>query len=134
MPILACSWHGSSLLPNQPDFRRDNATIRACVSKNTVPLRAHHMLGEHWVECPLLAQSGHALVHCTCPLSGVKQTWPWADVCFCGRYWVKSGHGLVHCICLLMTQSGHLGVSTQPSGSKGRSQLPSMLRYPKMSA
>jgi hypothetical protein len=24
--------------------------------------------------CPLLAQSGHALVHCTCPLSGVKQT------------------------------------------------------------
>jgi len=25
-------------------------------------------------ECPLLAQSGHALVHCKCPLSGVKQT------------------------------------------------------------
>src|SRR5262245_45659246 len=24
--------------------------------------------------CPLLAQSRHALVHCTCPLSGVKQT------------------------------------------------------------
>ena len=23
--------------------------------------------------CPLLAQSGHSLVHCTCPLSGVKQ-------------------------------------------------------------
>jgi len=25
--------------------------------------------------CPLLAQSGHSLVHCTCPLSGVKRTW-----------------------------------------------------------
>ena len=25
-------------------------------------------------ECPLLAQSGHGLVHCTCPLSGVKRT------------------------------------------------------------
>ena len=24
--------------------------------------------------CPLLAQSGHKLVHCTCPLSGVKRT------------------------------------------------------------
>ena len=26
-------------------------------------------------ECPLLAQSGHELVHCPCPLSGVKRTW-----------------------------------------------------------
>ena len=26
-------------------------------------------------ECPLLAQSGHGLVHCKCPLSGVKRTW-----------------------------------------------------------
>ena len=25
-------------------------------------------------KCPLLAQSGHELVHCTCPLSGVKRT------------------------------------------------------------
>ena len=25
--------------------------------------------------CPLLALSGHRLVHCTCPLLGVKQTW-----------------------------------------------------------
>ena len=25
-------------------------------------------------ECPLLAQSGHAELHCTCPLSGVKRT------------------------------------------------------------
>ena len=25
-------------------------------------------------ECPLLAQSGHTLVRCECPLSGVKQT------------------------------------------------------------
>ena len=26
--------------------------------------------------CPLLAQSGHRLVRCTCPLSGVEQTFP----------------------------------------------------------
>jgi hypothetical protein len=26
------------------------------------------------VSCPLLALSGHALVHCKCPLSGVKRT------------------------------------------------------------
>jgi len=26
------------------------------------------------VPCPLLAQSGHPLLHCTCPLSGVKRT------------------------------------------------------------
>ena len=24
--------------------------------------------------CPLLAQSGHPQLHCTCPLSGVKRT------------------------------------------------------------
>src|SRR5262249_59760633 len=42
-----------------PILSEDSATIRTCVSKNKVPLRAHRMLGEHWVECPLLAQSGH---------------------------------------------------------------------------
>ena len=26
------------------------------------------------LRCPLLAQSRHRLVHCTCPLSGAKQT------------------------------------------------------------
>jgi len=36
-------------------------------------------------ECPLLAQSRHELVHCTCPLSKVKQTWPFAGVRFRGR-------------------------------------------------
>jgi hypothetical protein len=29
---------------------------------------------DHDSECPLLAQSEHPLVHCTCPLSGAKQT------------------------------------------------------------
>jgi hypothetical protein len=28
-----------------------------------------------WAQCPLLAQSGHGLVHCKGPLSGVKRTW-----------------------------------------------------------
>jgi hypothetical protein len=32
--------------------------------------RWHNSCGE----CPLLALSGHWLVHCTCPLSGVKRT------------------------------------------------------------
>ena len=26
-------------------------------------------------ECPLLAQSGHTELRCTCPLLGVKRTW-----------------------------------------------------------
>src|SRR5262249_33599677 len=66
----------------------DNATIRACVSKNKVPLRAHRMLGEHWVECPLLAHSGHAEKRNRC------------------RYWGQSGHGILQCKCPLLTQSG----------------------------
>ena len=35
--------------------------------------------------CPLLAQSGHRLVHRTCLLSGVKRTWPFAEIRFRGR-------------------------------------------------
>ena len=30
------------------------------------------------------------LVHCTCPLLGVKGTWPFAGVGFRGRYWGKA--------------------------------------------
>src|SRR5262249_30317192 len=30
------------------------------------------------VQCPLLAHSGHRLLHCKCPLSGVKRTWLFA--------------------------------------------------------
>src|SRR5262245_66650196 len=29
-------------------------------------------------QCPLLAQSRHALAHCQCPLLGVKRTWPFS--------------------------------------------------------
>jgi len=29
---------------------------------------------EQFAECPLLAQSGHPWLHCTCPLLGVKRT------------------------------------------------------------
>jgi hypothetical protein len=38
-------------------------------------------------ECPLLAQSRHEVVHRTCPLSGVKRTWPVGKIRFRGRYW-----------------------------------------------
>src|SRR5262245_21233058 len=34
-------------------------------------LHRKNLLG---TECPLLAHSGHRLLHCTCPLSGVKRT------------------------------------------------------------
>jgi len=33
-----------------------------------------------------LAQSRHGPLHRTCPLSGVKQTWPFAGIRFRGRY------------------------------------------------
>jgi len=57
--------------------------------------------------CPLMAQSGHQLLHRTCPLMGVKQALPFAEIRFRGRYQGQSGHGLLRCTCLLMTQSGH---------------------------
>jgi hypothetical protein len=53
--------------------------------------------------CPLLAQSRHELVHCTCPLSGVKRT-----MTVCGNPLSRSLLGAKrHCACPLMTQSGH---------------------------
>jgi hypothetical protein len=60
-----------------------------------------------------MAQSRHELVHRTCPLLGVKQTWPFAECRFHGRYWVQSGHDLVRRTCLLMTQSGHVVLNAQ---------------------
>src|SRR5262249_13632028 len=35
----------------------------------------------------LLAHSGHRLLHCACPVSGVKRTCLFARVCFFGRSW-----------------------------------------------
>jgi hypothetical protein len=63
--------------------------------------------GQVTLVCPLLAQSGHPKLHRTCPLLGVKRTWPFAGIRFRGRYWGQSGHGLLHCKCPLLTQSGH---------------------------
>jgi len=45
-------------------------------------------------------------VHCTCPLSGLKQTWPFAKFRFRGRYSGQSGHAVLRRTCLLLTQSG----------------------------
>ena len=53
---------------------------------------------------------------------GVKQTWPCAEVRFCGRYWGQSGHGLVRCICLLVTQSGRRSDPT-PTPSRALAQI-----------
>src|SRR5262249_54348020 len=61
-----------------------------------------------------IGPSGHDLLHCTCPLSEGKQTWPFARARFCGRYWGQSGHGVLQRKCLLMTHSGH------PRGSNYR--------------
>src|SRR6187399_2325826 len=66
------------------------------------------------MQCPLLAQSGHLTLHCTCPLSGVKRTWPVAEVCFGGRYWGQSGYRVLRRKCQLLTQSGHVPVSCPP--------------------
>ena len=46
-------------------------------------------LGECSSVCPLLAQSGHELVHHMSAFGG------------------KADMGLLHCTCLLLTQSGH---------------------------
>jgi len=46
------------------------------------------------------------LVHCTCPLSGVKRTWPIAEFRFRGRYWVPSGHRPVRQSLTAAPQSG----------------------------
>ena len=37
-------------------------------------------------KCLLMAQSGHDGLQRTRPLSGVKQTWPCAEIRFRGRY------------------------------------------------
>jgi hypothetical protein len=51
----------------------------ACMAKPEIIaqdcLSRHHDADEYWcLKCPLLAQSGHAKLHRTYPLSGVKRT------------------------------------------------------------
>ncbi|MGB8447893.1 MAG: hypothetical protein WCE32_26325 [Pseudolabrys sp.] len=43
-------------------------------------------------QCPLLAQSGHGLVRCKCPLLGVKRTWLFAAQM---SAFTQSGHRLL---------------------------------------
>ena len=53
---------------------------RACLMKTLIGFRRDRreaVLLFHFAQlhaCPLLAQSGHAELHCTCPLLGVKRT------------------------------------------------------------
>src|SRR5690348_9197069 len=58
-----------------------------CAKNNIIGhkfLRLRRPIGERATQrivswrCPLLAKSGHALVHCKCLLSGVKRTWRFA--------------------------------------------------------
>ena len=61
--------------------RRNPEVIRERVRRSPAqPLGAldhpTQCVGLATAECPLLAQSGHADLHCTCPLSGVKRTLP----------------------------------------------------------
>src|SRR5262249_11274797 len=56
---LRKGWGGS----NWQQVKRDKALSQT----NVVSLKK--------AQCPLLALSGHSLLHRTCPLSGVKQTW-----------------------------------------------------------
>jgi hypothetical protein len=51
-----------------------------------VPNWASRMDFNERAQCPLLAQSRHEVLHRTCPLLRVKQTWLFAEVRFRGRY------------------------------------------------
>jgi hypothetical protein len=51
----------------------ENYALRGMLN---LPRLADHGLASS--ECPLLAQSGHAELHRTCPLLGAKRTWRFA--------------------------------------------------------
>ena len=78
------------------NMRAQSRSIRSKASSPKSRLFCHALLCSSEIcersvrrrrECPLLAQSRHELVHCTCPLLGVKRTCRFAEVRFCGRYW-----------------------------------------------
>ena len=66
----------------------------------------------------LLAQSGHRLVRCTCPLM------------------TQSGHRLVRCTCLLLTQSGHGAktYSARHANGRGSTRRPKAQLPPRQTA
>jgi len=76
---------------------RAHSSGRANIGERISSLRIHRGVSWHLVRI-------HAL---RCLLSGVKRTWAFVDVCFCGRYWGRSGYELVRRTLPLMTQSGH---------------------------
>ena len=83
-PFVSCT--GRRLTEDRANVRPSGADARPAVAAGTqqavrgqnVPV--HGMCGVHYglrdcaiheaLSCPLLAQSGHRLVHCTCPLLG----------------------------------------------------------------
>ena len=50
------------------------ATRRRKRGENAGPDKGRSRIAYSFVSCPLLAQSGHSDLHCTCPLLGVKPT------------------------------------------------------------
>ena len=47
------------------------------IEATVIGWRTRRDLGDKTSTCPLLAHSGHQLVHCKCPLSGAKRTSVW---------------------------------------------------------
>jgi len=66
-----------------------NRQLNSIWSSIWKPRRNSCVPDQLFVQCisPLLAQSGHGLLHCTCLLSGVKRTWLFWELRFRGRYW-----------------------------------------------
>ena len=56
--------------PRKPRSRRKLSQYALAVVHQAIAPQGGLSFGQ----CPLLAQSGHGLVRCTCPLSGVKRT------------------------------------------------------------
>jgi putative ABC transport system substrate-binding protein len=83
------------LIANDPFFvsRRDQIVAQA----------AHNALPAIYFDRDFVAAGALSATELVLPmprvrLSAVKQTWPFAEFRFRGRYWGQSGHALLHCI------------------------------------
>src|SRR5215813_7471434 len=85
-PTLKQSSVSSIQQPCWHDLSPSKLRVDAALNSNRAVDKADQ-LDDRISALPL---SRHALVHRTCPLSGVKQTCPFAGVRFRGRYWRQS--------------------------------------------
>jgi hypothetical protein len=80
MVELAATYDGFlGIEPASADFKKSRAKRLGNdlqIVRDVLAIRG--ATGSRRSSCPLLAQSGHELMHRTCPLSGVKRTCPFA--------------------------------------------------------